>query len=92
MKDFYMHERREDNFWEDLGRTMTKLDTAFSPPRRTETTPDRDFVLYLILLIVTMGFFGVYWIYVLLNDPNEHFNYHKCAEKQLLDTLGSIEV
>ena len=89
MKDFYSHERREDGLWEALSKTLSKLGVNFSAPRRIETMPNRSFVLYLILTIITMGLFGVYWIYVLLKDPNEHFKYHVQAENQLLSALES---
>jgi hypothetical protein len=92
MNDFYRHEQREDGFWEDLGRAMNKLGINFSVPRRTEAMPNRSFVLYLILTIITMGLFGVYWIYVLLKDPNEHFKYHIEAESQLLNALESVAI
>jgi hypothetical protein len=92
MKDFYMHERREDGFWEDLSRTLTKLGVNFSVPRRTDAMPYRSSVLYLILTIVTMGLFGVYWFFVLLKDPNEHFKYHIEAENQLLAALEPVAV
>jgi hypothetical protein len=89
MKDFYRHERREDGFLEDLGRALNRLGINFSAPRRTEATPNRSFILYLILTIITMGLFGVYWIYILLKDPNEHFKYHIETESQLLSALES---
>lgn len=92
MKDFYKHERREDGFWEDLSRTLDKCGITFSMPRRTETTPNRSFVLYLILAIITLGLFGIYWLYVLLKDPNEHFKYHMQVEDQLLSTLESVAI
>ncbi len=92
MKDFYKHERREDGFWEDLSRALDKIGITFSLPRRIEPTPDRSFVLYLILSIITAGLFGIYWLYVLLKDPNEHFKYHVQAEDQLLSTLESVAI
>lgn len=92
MKDLYRHERREEGFLEDLTRTLDKLGITFSPPRRIEATPDRSFVLYLILTIITLGLFGVYWLYVLLRDPNEHFKNHMKFEDQLLSTLESAIV
>jgi len=92
MKDFYKHERREDGFWEDLSRTLNKIGITFSVPRRIETTPDRSFVLYLILSIITVGLFGIYWLYVLLKDPNEHFKYHVQVEDQLLSTMESVAI
>ena len=92
MKDFYIHERREDGFWEDLSRTLNKLGVNFSVPRRTEPMPYRSVVLYLILTIVTVGLFGVYWFFVLLKDPNEHFKYHIEGENQLLVALEPLAV
>jgi len=87
MKDFYKHERREDGFWEDIGRILGKSGIKFSVPRRTEPLPERSFALYLILTIITLGFFGIYWLYVLLKDPNQHFIYHLQTEDQLLSSL-----
>ena len=90
MKDFYKHERREDGFWEDIGKVLDKCDIKFSAPRRTEILPNRSFVLYLILNIITVGLFGIYWLYVLLKDPNEHFKYHIQIEDELFSTLESL--
>lgn len=90
MKDFYKHERREDGFWEDISKVLDKCDIKFSAPRRTEILPNRSFVLYLILNIITAGLFGIYWLYVLLKDPNEHFKYHIQIEDELLSTLESL--
>lgn len=92
MKDFYKHERREEGFWEDINRTLDKCGIKFSVPRRMEALPERSFVLYLILTIITLGLFGIYWIYVLLKDPNQHFKYHMQIEDKLLSTLESVAV
>ena len=92
MKDFYKHERREDGFWEDLKNVLNKIGVTVSLPRRVEATPDRSFVLYLILTIITVGLFGIYWIYVLLKDPNEHFKYHIQVEDELLSALESVTI
>jgi len=92
MNDFYRHEHREDGFWEDLSRAMNKLGIKFSVPRRPQAIPDRSFVLYLILTIITAGLFGVYWFYTLLKDPNEHFKHHIETENQLLTALESVAV
>jgi len=92
MKDFYKHERREDGFWEDTSRILDKCGIKFSVPRRMEMLPDRSFVLYLILNIITLGLFGIYWLYVLLKDPNQHFRYHIQIEDQLLTTLESVAI
>jgi len=89
MKDFYRHEHREDGFWQDLKRILKKLDLDFSIPNRIGVIPNRSFPLYLMLTIATMGLFGIYWVYILLKDPNEHFKYHVQVEKQLFGTLDS---
>ncbi len=92
MKDFYKHERREDGFWEDLKNLLNKIGVTVSLPRRMEATPDRSFVLYLILTIITVGLFRIYWLYVLLKDPNEHFKYHIQVEDELLSALESVTI
>jgi len=92
MKDFYKHERREDGFWEDMTRILDKSGIKFSVPRRLEPLPERNFVLYLILTIITSGLFGIYWLYILLKDPNQHFMYHRQIEDQLLSTLETVTV
>ena len=86
-KDFYKHERREDGFWEDTSKTLDKCSVKFSVPRRTETLPPRSFALYFILILITLGLFEIYWVYILLKDPNEHFRYHVQIEDQLLTAL-----
>lgn len=91
MNDFYRHEKREDGFWEDTSKALNTLGAKFSAPRRTEAMPYRNFVLYLILLIITVGLFGVYWIYVLIKDPNEHFKHHIEAENLLIRSLESAQ-
>ncbi len=90
MKDFYSHEHREDGFWQDLKIILKKLGADFSLPSRIGVITNRSFPLYLTLTIVTVGLFGIYWVYVLLKDPNEHFKYHLQVEKQLLATLESV--
>jgi len=92
MKDFYKHERGEDGFWEDLSKVLDKCGVKFSAPRRSEIIPNRSFILYLILSIITLGLFRIYWLYVLLKDPNEHFKYHIQVEDQLLSTLEAMKL
>ena len=91
MNDFYRHEKREDGFWTDTSKALNTLGVNFSVPRITEAMHYRNFVLYLILLIVTVGLFGVYWIYVLIKDPNEHFKYHIETENRLISSIESAQ-
>ncbi len=90
MKDFYNHERREEVFWDNLCGILNNYGVNFSVPSRTEIIPNRSFILYLILTIITVGLFGIYWIHILLRDPNDHFNYHIKIENSLKSSLYSI--
>ncbi|MFC1488045.1 hypothetical protein ACFLRN_10220 [Thermoproteota archaeon] len=90
MNDFYSHEQKEDGLWEEISMALNKLSINFSVLQRIEYIPNRSFVLYLILTIITGGLFVVYWLYILLTDPNEHFKYHIQAENQLISTLEPV--
>ncbi len=86
MRDFYRHERREDFFLEDLKKAAGPI-VALEMPRRFHSIPDRNVILYLVLTILTMGIFGVYWLYALIVDPNNHFNHQVAWENKLLSSL-----
>lgn len=92
MSDFYKHEHLENSFWQQSSSTLNQLEINFSVQQRTGPMPNRSFVLYLILTIVTMGLFGAYWLFVLLKDPNQHFAYHKKVETQLLAAIESGDI
>ena len=51
--------------------------------------PERNFVTFLILTIVTCGIYGIYWIYTLITDPNNHFDDHAVWESQVQAILQS---
>lgn len=90
MKDFYNHERREEIFWDNLVSMFKSIDVNFTVPSRIEIIPKRSFELYLILTIITCGLFGIFWIHILLRDPNEHFKYHIEIENVLKSSINSI--
>ncbi|MEJ2241878.1 MAG: hypothetical protein P8Y18_07030 [Candidatus Bathyarchaeota archaeon] len=90
MKDFYNHERREEIFWANLVSMLKSFDINFAVPPRTEIISKRSFELYLILTIITCGLFGIFWIHILLRDPNEHFKYHIKIENVLKSSINSI--
>ncbi len=87
MKDFSKHERREDTFWTEISKTLSKAEVNFEVPARTDPLLERSFALYLILTVITAGLFGIYWLYALLKDPNVHFRYHTKIEEQILPIL-----
>ncbi len=84
MKDFYKHERHEDMFLDDLNRSLIAAGVTINLPRRALPIPDRSFVIYFILSIITLGIFSIYWVYVLLTDPNGHFRQQALTEDTIL--------
>jgi len=89
MKDFYKHERREDQFIRDLLGAFAISGLNVSLPYRNPPLPDRSFALYLVLSVVTVGFFWVYWVYALLNDPNNHFRQQMLIEDTIMAQLSA---
>ncbi len=86
-KDFWRHERREDQF---LDVVSSILGVNFYH-EKMESIPNRNTVLYIVLSLITLGFFGLYWVYTLTKDPNEHFKRHVNWESRLLDALRSFD-
>jgi hypothetical protein len=87
-RDFRRHELREDLFYQDSERAAATLGLPFAF-RRYERMPDRSFALYLVLTLITVGGFGIYWLYTLIADPNRHVRTQATYEHQLLDALSS---
>jgi hypothetical protein len=90
MKDFYRHERREDMFIQDLLRTFYTLGVPINLPYRTSPVPDRSFALYFILTLITGFIFAVYWVYVLVSDPNNHFRQQMVIEDTIMAQVSPI--
>ena len=89
MKDFYRHERREDQFIKDLLGALAISGLSVSLPYRNPPLPERSFALYLVLSVVTVGFFWAYWVHVLLNDPNNHFRQQMLIEDTIMAQLSA---
>lgn len=87
-KDFYRHERRQDIFTDDLAKLLAMVGISLNLPRTSYPVPDRSFILYLVLTIVTGGLFAIYWVYTLLTDPNNHFQYQALIEDTVLAQTG----
>ena len=89
MKDFFKHERREDLFINDMLRTFNALGVSINFPYRNPPIPDRSFALYFVLTLITASIFGVYWVYVLVTDPNNHFRQQMLMEDTIMAQLSS---
>ena len=84
MKDFFKHERREDGFFMDLNAALSASGVNVNLPRRMLPIPDRSFILYLILSWITGRLFDIYWVYVLITDPNNHFRQQWMIEDTII--------
>jgi len=71
-ENYHAHEQRENYVLSVFGYELQMMGLTFSF-NRENPIPQRSFVLYLILTIVTLGLFSIYWDYVLIKDPNGHF-------------------
>jgi uncharacterized membrane protein len=92
MKDFFRHERREDLFINDTLRTFNALSMPINFPYRNPPIPDRSFALYFVLSLITASIFGVYWVYVLVTDPNNHFRQQMMIEDTIMAQLSGTNV
>jgi len=88
MKDFFRHERREDLFTNDMLRTFNALGVPVNFPYRNPPIPDRSFALYFVLTLITGSIFSVYWVYVLVTDPNNHFRQQMMMEDTIMAQLS----
>src|SRR6266852_7252999 len=89
MKDFFRHERREDVFINDTLRTFNAIGIPINFPYRNPPIPDRSFALYFVLTLITGTIFGVYWVYVLVTDPNNHFRQQMLIEDTIMAQLSA---
>lgn len=85
-EDFYRHDKREAYMLCDIHDAMENIGIAFLIPIKHREMPKRNIILYVILTLLT-GIFGIYWLYILFKEPNEHFTYQREWENKLLETL-----
>lgn len=90
-RDFKQHEDNEDYVLSALSYIFPSMG---APPLQTRTKrlSHRSFILYLILDLVTLGIFNIYWFYVLIKDPNQHFVGDAALESELTSSISSLSV
>lgn len=72
MDDMAKHDQLEAQFFTYMSAALAKLGLAGQASQAAPNMPDRSFVAYLLLSLVTCGIFGFYWLYVLVDDGNRH--------------------
>ena len=73
MDDFARHDQLEAQFFTLASAALAKLGLASQASQASPVIPERNFVTFLLLSIVTCGIYGFYWLYVLIQDGNDQF-------------------
>lgn len=73
MDDFARHDQLEAQFFTLTSSALAKLGLASQASQAVPVIPERNFVTFLLLSIVTCGIYGLYWFYVLIQDGNNQF-------------------
>ncbi len=72
MDDMARHDKLEAQFFTLMSSALASLGLSAQASQAAPNIPDRSFVAYLLLSLVTCGIFAFYWIYVLVEDGNQH--------------------
>jgi hypothetical protein len=80
MRTIYTHDLRWTAFINSLRPSMRLVGKEMALPQISSPLKERSVVLYAILTLITFGLFAIYWLYVLLRDPNTHFAGHELTE------------
>ncbi len=73
MDDFARHDSAEAQFFTVMSVALAKLGLASRSSEAGLSIPEREFVTFLILSLVTCGIYSFYWLYVLVLDGNTNF-------------------
>lgn len=94
MRDVYTHSQRQRDFVDEFVSAMSKLGvdvTAIATAAQYQyQVPRRSFAKYLVLSIITMGIFGIFWLYVIFKDWNDHFKTQWLVEDQILSSIKKL--
>ena len=72
MDDMAKHDELEARFFTLASAALAKMGLAGQAGAAAPNMPDRNFALYLLLSLFTCGIFSFYWLYVLVEDGNQH--------------------
>jgi hypothetical protein len=72
MQDYAQHDTVEAQYFSVMSGALAKLGLAGQAGQAARTIPDREYVTFLLLSLVTCGIYGFYWMYVMVKDFNDH--------------------
>jgi hypothetical protein len=87
MQDYHQHEAVEFQFFTLMSSALAKLGLAGQAGQAIPVIPEREFVTYVILSIITCCIFFYYWFYVMIRDFNDHFEAQVAWEDFLVTAL-----
>jgi len=92
--DVYKHFKRQNMIIEEYISAVGTLGGDTSSLKNLHKAqylvPERSFVLYFVLSIVTFGIFTIYWLYTIFKDWNNHFQSQWPAEDQILASIRNL--
>ena len=88
MRTIYTHDVRWTAFTNSLEPSMRVVGKTLKNLAVGQPPKERSLVLYAILTLVTLGLFAIYWLYVLIKDPNDHFDVHERVEPEILRAIA----
>jgi hypothetical protein len=71
-KEQRLHEDRQLGFNHQLQKALVRFDKTAQIPVTWQPMPRRNTALYMVLSLLTLGFFIPYWWYVVITDMNAH--------------------
>ena len=91
-RDFYQLQRFEQDLLDDLSKAWTKLGITKYPVSVDVTVPERNFWLYLVLTVLTLGIWGLYWDYTIHTDPERVFKESSRWEETMLASFRQMSL
>lgn len=84
MRTIYTHDVRWNGFATSVMMALRRLGKTVAEGPEHRPLQERSTILYVVLTLLTLGFFLIYWFYVLVDDPNKHFDQQHRFEDTLL--------
>ena len=73
MNDYTDHDSTEAQFFTLMSGALAKLGLAGQTSQAQTSVPERNYINFLVFSIITCGIYGLYWMYVMIKDFNDHF-------------------
>ena len=83
--DFVNHDRKELAFYNMSQNVFNRLNIPVALPV-WNPIPERSAGLYIVLSLI-IPFFVLYVLWILIKDPNKHFQFHHRMEETLIKVI-----